>query len=206
MPRCPDATGSGTDRRWGGSPLRGRPVPAVPVQGGRRAFHPRRGPGDPGVGIAGTGAAGGARDRGRGSMALDGPVVAAAGVAPPGFEPSELQVVDLSSPAATLLWEAGLPAAITVVLRLAAMRVLTGTAGGTGALLMGLGLITAFQFLGILAWATSGAVEFLGPTPGVAVGIAAGALLFVAGGPSPPQPGGPPPPPPVAAGSTRGLG
>src|SRR5919106_549937 len=133
-------------------------------------------------------------------------LVAAARVTPPGFEPSELQVVDLSSPAATLVWEALLPAAVTIVLLLAAMRVLTGTAGGTGALLIGIGLITAFQFLGILAWATSGAVEFLGPTPGVAVGIAAAAPLFLAGVPFPPRPGGPPPPPPVAAGSTRGLG
>src|SRR5918996_598741 len=115
-------------------------------------------------------------------------LVAAARVAPPGFEPSELQVVDLSSPAATLVWEALLPAAITVVLLLAAMRVLTGTAGGTGALLMGIGLITAFQFLGILALATSGAVDFLAPTAGVSVGIVAGVLLLGGGPPPPPGP------------------
>src|SRR5919106_1547390 len=62
-----------------------------------------------------------------------------------------------------------------------------GTAGGTGALLMGIGLITAFQFLGILAWATSGAVDFLAATAGVSVGIVAGVLLFVGGLLSPPE-------------------
>ena len=115
-------------------------------------------------------------------------LVSAARVTPPRFEPSELEVVDLSSPAATLLWEAFLPAAVTVVLLLAAMRVLTGTAGGTGALLMGLGLITAFQFAGILAWASSGAVEFLAPTAGVSIGIVAGVLLLAAGLLSPTEP------------------
>lgn len=115
-------------------------------------------------------------------------LVSAARVAPPGFEPSELQVVNLSSPPASLLWEALLPAVVTIVLLLASMRVLTGTAGGTGALLMGLGLITAFQFAGILAWASSGAVEFLAPTAGVSVGIVAGMLLFGAGLLSPTEP------------------
>jgi hypothetical protein len=121
-------------------------------------------------------------------------LVSAARVSPPGFEPSELQVVDLSSPPDTLLWEALLPAVVTIVLLLASMRVLTGTAGGTGALLMGLGVITAFQFAGILAWASSGAVEFLAPTAGVTVGIVAGVLLFAAGLLSPTEPlGGPTP-------------
>jgi hypothetical protein len=115
-------------------------------------------------------------------------LVSAARVAPPGFEPSELQVVDLASPPATLLWEALLPATLMIVLLLSAMRVLTGTAGGTGAMLMGLGLITAAQFAGILAWATSGAVDFLAPRAGVSVGIAAGALVFVAGLLSPTEP------------------
>jgi hypothetical protein len=115
-------------------------------------------------------------------------LVSAARVSPPGFEPSDLEVVNLSSPAATLVWESLLPAVVTVVLLLAAMRVLTGTAGGTGALLMSLGLVTVFQFAGILAWATSGAVEFLAPTAGVSVGIVAGALLFGAGLLSPTEP------------------
>src|ERR687891_369723 len=155
----------------------------------------------------------GARSRAMCAVTLIGTIVyvlanlvAAARVAPPGFEPSELQVVDLSSPAATLVWEALLPAAVTIVLLLAAMRILTGTAGGTGALLMGIGLITAFQFLGILAWATSGAVDFLAPTAGVSVGIVAGVLLFVAGGPPPPPPGGRAPPPPRGGGVPAGLG
>lgn len=137
----------------------------------------------------------GARSRAMCALTLVGAIVyvlanlvSAARVAPPGLEPSELEVVDLSSPPATLLWEALLPTTITIVLLLAAMRVLTGTAGGTGALLMGLGLITALQFAGLLAWATSGAVEFLAPTAGVSVGILAGALLFVAGLLSPTEP------------------
>ena len=146
----------------------------------------------------------GARSRAMCALTLIGAVayvganlVSAARVAPPGFEPSELEVVDLSSPPATLLWEALLPAVVTVVLLLAAMRILTGTAGGTGALVMGLGLITAVQFAGILAWSTSGAVEFLAPRAGVTVGIAAGLLLFVAGLLSPTEPVSAPAPAPA---------
>lgn len=130
----------------------------------------------------------GARSRAVCALTLVGAVayalanlVAAARLAPAGFEPSELAVVNLSSPSSTLLWEGLLPGVLTIVLLLAAMRVLTGTAGGTGALLMGLGLITALQFVGILAWASSGAVRFLSPTWGVALGIATGLLVFVAG-------------------------
>src|SRR5918996_632245 len=58
-------------------------------------------------------------------------LVAAARVAPPGFEPSELQVVDLSPPPETLVGKPPLPPAVTFVLLLAAMRALPETAGGT---------------------------------------------------------------------------
>jgi hypothetical protein len=115
-------------------------------------------------------------------------LIAAARVSPAGFEPTEIAVVNLSSPGSTLLWEGLLPGVVTIVLLLSAMRILTGTAGGTGALVTGVGLITALQFAGILAWASSGAVESLAPTLGVAVGIVAGAVLFVAGLLSPTEP------------------
>jgi hypothetical protein len=115
-------------------------------------------------------------------------LIPAARVSPPGFEPTDIAVVNLSSPADTLFWEGLLPGVVTIVLVLSAMRVLTGTAGGTGALLTGLGLITALQFAGILAWASSGAVESLAPTAGVTLGIVTGAVLFVAGLLSPTQP------------------
>jgi hypothetical protein len=108
-------------------------------------------------------------------------LVSAARLAPPEFEPTEIAVVNLSSPDVTLLWEGLLPGVITIVLLLSAMRILTGTAGGTGALLMGLGLITALQFAGIMAWASSGVVRFLSPTLGGWLGITTGALLFVTG-------------------------
>jgi hypothetical protein len=79
------------------------------------------------------------------------------------------------------------------------MRILTGTAGGTGALLMGLGLITALQFAGILAWASSEAVPFLSPTRGVSLGIVTGVLIFAAGllTPTEPAPGSAPLPEPA---------
>lgn len=139
----------------------------------------------------------GARSRAVCALTLVGAVayalanlVTAARVAPPEFEPTELALVNLSSESSTLLWEGLLPGVITILLLLSAMRILTGTAGGTGALLMGLGLITALQFVGILAWASSGAVQFLSPTLGVALGIATGLLLFVGGllSPTGPEP------------------
>jgi hypothetical protein len=148
----------------------------------------------------------GARSRAICALALVGAVayalanlIAAARVAPPQFEPTELAVVNLSSPSATLLWEGLLPGVVTIVLLLAAMRILTGTAGGTGALLMGLGLITALQFVGILAWASSEAVPFLSPTWGVSLGIVTGVLIFAAGLLSPiePAPGSAPLPKPA---------
>ena len=126
-------------------------------------------------------------------------LVAAARLSPRGFEPTDIAVVNLSSPADTLLWEGLLPGVVTIVLLLSAMRILTGTAGGTGALLMGLGLITALQFVGILAWASSGAVESLAPSAGVALGIVTGVVLFVAGllSPTGPAPGPDPTPEPA---------
>ncbi len=111
--------------------------------------------------------------------------------APPGFEPSDLAVVNLSAPDATLVWEALLPAVITIVLVLASLRILTGTAGGTGAMLMALGTITALQFAGHLAWASSGAVEQLSPTVGGWLGVVTGALVFVTGLLSPAGPAEP---------------
>lgn len=137
----------------------------------------------------------GARSRAMCVLALVGAVaygfsnlVPAARLAPPQFEAREIAVVNLSSPSATLLWEGLLPAVVTIVLLLSAMRILTGTAGGTGALLMGLGLITILQFAGIIAWASSGAVEFLSPTVGGWLGIATGVVLFTAGLLSPMEP------------------
>src|SRR5918996_1239092 len=62
-------------------------------------------------------------------------LVAAARVAPPGFEPSELQVGALRSRPAPRVWEPLRPAAVTSVLLVGGRRVLTVTAGGTGALL-----------------------------------------------------------------------
>jgi hypothetical protein len=115
-------------------------------------------------------------------------LVPAARLAPPGLEPTEIAVVNLSSPPATLLWEGLLPGVVTIVLLLSAMRILTGTAGGTGALLMGLGSITALQFAGIIAWASSGAVESLSPVIGAWVGVAAGVVVFVGGLLSPTEP------------------
>jgi hypothetical protein len=126
-------------------------------------------------------------------------LVSAARLAPPEFEPTEIAVVNLSSPDVTLLWEGLLPGVITIVLLLSAMRILTGTAGGTGALLMGLGLITALQFAGILAWASSGAVRFLSPTWGVALGMVTGVVVFVTGLLSPPGPEPSPSPVPEPA-------
>jgi hypothetical protein len=124
-------------------------------------------------------------------------LVSAARLAPPEFEPTEIAVVNLASSDITLLWEGLLPTVVTIVLLLSAMRILTGTAGGTGALLMGLGLITALQFAGIMAWASSGAVRFLSATLGGWLGIATGAVLFVTGLLSPTEPASRPAPVPV---------
>ncbi len=107
-------------------------------------------------------------------------VIPAARQAAPGVEALDLTLVNLDAPEATLLWEALLPGAVTIALLLAAMRILTGTAGGTGAMVMALGVVTTLQFGGIIAWATRSNV-FLSPAPGGFLGLGTGLLLLVAG-------------------------
>jgi hypothetical protein len=107
-------------------------------------------------------------------------VIPAARQAAPGVEALDLTLVNLDAPEATLLWEALLPGAVTIALLLAAMRILTGTAGGTGATVMALGVVTALQFGGIIVWATRSDI-FLSPAPGAFLGLAAGLLLLLTG-------------------------
>lgn len=112
----------------------------------------------------------------------------------PGFETADLSLVDPASPDLVLLWEALLPAVVTVILLLAGMRILTGTAGGTGALVMAIGVITTLQFTGIALWATNDAL-FLSPAPGAFLGIGTGLVLLLAGLLSPTEPAAPGPEP-----------